>query len=355
MNRFFTLLLAATCLTAVGQSEYCLEGTVWDPQFGGCIPVPSCAISSDLSGDGVVGAGDLLLFLGDFGSTIVDSDFDGICDDIDGCVGGVDDCGVCNGPGPIYSCGCTDVPIGDCDCSGNQLDALGICGGDCISDINGDGVCDVNVDDPCGGTNVMTYQGKDYDLVEIGGRCWFATDLAVTTYQDGTPIPEGDSENWYEFGLNFTGAYFDVSNVAPGQGFSYNWYALQAYGGLCPVGWHVPSIDEFDEMKQAVFEMDNALPGWLGVQFSLKSSDVFDGDNASGFSASPTVRIVPNTQATSQQLTISRTWTISPSSSANSWAFDINSGQNPQDQEGEFKDSEERDWGYDVRCIKDSE
>ena len=26
MNRFFTLLLAASCLTAVGQSEYCLDG-----------------------------------------------------------------------------------------------------------------------------------------------------------------------------------------------------------------------------------------------------------------------------------------------------------------------------------------
>ena len=32
---------------------------------------------------------------------------------------------VCNGPGAIYDCGCTDIPEGDCDCQGNQLDECG--------------------------------------------------------------------------------------------------------------------------------------------------------------------------------------------------------------------------------------
>ena len=35
---------------------------------------------------------------------------DGICDDIDECVGELDDCGICNGPGAIYDCGCSDIP-----------------------------------------------------------------------------------------------------------------------------------------------------------------------------------------------------------------------------------------------------
>ena len=33
-----------------------------------------------------------------------------------------------------------------CDCDGNKLDALGICGGDCTDDADGDGICD-DVDD----------------------------------------------------------------------------------------------------------------------------------------------------------------------------------------------------------------
>ena len=76
------------------------------------------------------------------GDCAEDADADGICDDVDDCVGSLDACGICNGPGAIYECGCSDIPAGDCDCDGNQLDALGVCGGDCTSDANGNGVCD---------------------------------------------------------------------------------------------------------------------------------------------------------------------------------------------------------------------
>ena len=52
---------------------------------------------------------------------------DGICDDVDD-VGQLDDCGICNGPGAIYDCSCSDIPAGGdfYDCDGNQLDALGV-------------------------------------------------------------------------------------------------------------------------------------------------------------------------------------------------------------------------------------
>ena len=61
-----------------------------------------------------------------------DDDADGICDDVDDCVGDYDECGICNGPGDIYECGCSDIPEGDCDCDGNVLDECGVCGGDGI-------------------------------------------------------------------------------------------------------------------------------------------------------------------------------------------------------------------------------
>ena len=41
------------------------------------------------------------------GDCAEDADADGICDDVDPCVGELDAChGVCNGPGEIYECGC---------------------------------------------------------------------------------------------------------------------------------------------------------------------------------------------------------------------------------------------------------
>ena len=85
------------------------------------------------------------------GDCTADADSDGICDDVDDCVGTPDACGICNGPGTIYDCGCFDTPEGDCDCDGNQLDALGVCGGDCTADVNLNGICDneeAGCDDP---------------------------------------------------------------------------------------------------------------------------------------------------------------------------------------------------------------
>ena len=52
-----------------------------------------------------------------------------------------DTCGICDGPGAIYECGCSDIPAGECDCEGNVLDECGVCGGTGV-DVDEDGVCD---------------------------------------------------------------------------------------------------------------------------------------------------------------------------------------------------------------------
>ena len=67
-------------------------------------------------------------------------DEDGICDDVDDCVGDYDECGICNGPGAQGDCGCDDIPDGACDCDGNVLDECGVCGGDGIPEDD----CDCN-------------------------------------------------------------------------------------------------------------------------------------------------------------------------------------------------------------------
>ena len=71
---------------------------------------------------------------------------------------------MCNGPVTSTNAA-ADIPEGDCDCTGNQLDALGVCGGTCSADVDGDGVCD-DVDgcigefDTCG---VCQWPGDVYE------------------------------------------------------------------------------------------------------------------------------------------------------------------------------------------------
>ena len=104
------------------------------------------------------------------GSCAADADSDGICDDVDDCVGTVDACGVCNGPGAIFECGCSDIPAGDCDCNGNQLDAAGVCGGDCTSDVDGDGVCDT---DEVPGCDDPLAENYDPNATDNDGSCTY--------------------------------------------------------------------------------------------------------------------------------------------------------------------------------------
>ena len=130
------------CLVAVDCAGECGGSAVTD-EWGVCggsgIPAGDCDCNGNqLDALGVCG-----------GSCMMDADADGICDDVDDCVGSLDACGICNGPGAIYACGCSDIPAGDCDCDGNQLDALGNCGGGCAADMDADGICD-DVD-PCVG------------------------------------------------------------------------------------------------------------------------------------------------------------------------------------------------------------
>jgi len=56
-------------------------------------------------------------------SGISDSDGDGLCDNVDECIGEIDECGICNGNGVIQECGCGapgefGIPDGECDCLG---------------------------------------------------------------------------------------------------------------------------------------------------------------------------------------------------------------------------------------------
>jgi glucose/arabinose dehydrogenase len=99
----------------------------------------------------------------------------------DDCAGTFDICGVCNGLGPVYDCGCLDIPEGDCDCFGNQVDAIGICGGGCISDSNNDGVCNSFCQEDLDSDGYITIQDLLLILSEFG--CTSSCDNDIN--QDG--------------------------------------------------------------------------------------------------------------------------------------------------------------------------
>ena len=98
-------------------------------------------IIGDTNADGCVNLDDILSVLGTYGQCLdecgVPNGDNSTCTDCCGIVNG--DGSTCDGPcGP---CG-EEIPDDACDCDGNQLDAIGVCGGECTADENLNGICD---------------------------------------------------------------------------------------------------------------------------------------------------------------------------------------------------------------------
>lgn len=87
--------------------------------------------------------------------------------------------------------------------------------------------------------------GNSYVTVQIGPLLWFASNLKTTRYRDGTPISSPlTGEQWGADRLGARTIYNqDIANFNAFGGL-YNWHAVNT-GRLCPVGWRVPTMDDW--------------------------------------------------------------------------------------------------------------
>ena len=114
------------------------------------------------------------------------------------------------------------------------------------------------------GTETLTYQGYEYNLYGIGNQCWFRDNLRANYYSDGTEIQrnlwmsffDGSAENGVvsRYGEGHPtfgdGVYFNSHGGVDRHGLIYNGYAAQREEGLCPAGWHVPTVADFEALEE---------------------------------------------------------------------------------------------------------
>jgi uncharacterized protein (TIGR02145 family) len=250
------------------------------------------------------------------GSCAADADGDGTCDDADPCVGALDVCGVCNGPGPsvpvidqiifvtdsiyvpplaswyvftyatdtlyTYVCpvlGCTDSS------ATNFNPAAAIDDSSCLFGPA-----------QCSGLSAVTFDGYTYDLVGVGTQCWFAENLRTDTYRNGDLIPGSlNSAQWSNltsgaqtvYGEGDTPVQHGSANEAENLevcGRLYNWFAVTDSRGICPTGFHVPDDSEWTVLESAL-----APTAQAGIALKSSPTDLppWNGTNSSGFSGWP--------------------------------------------------------------------
>jgi len=132
--------------------------------------------------------------------------------------------------------------------------------------------------------------GNLYHTVVINGRVWTKENLKTTHFNDGTSILNKTANaDWSAVTGTAEPAYCYYDNNEANKnvfGVLYNWYAASNQN-IAPVGWHVPTADELEEL---IF--------YLGGQYvaggkmkttgtSIWESPNTDATNSSGFSAIP--------------------------------------------------------------------
>lgn len=112
----------------------------------------------------------------------------------------------------------------------------------------------------CGDQFLDTRDNKSYKTVLIGNQCWFAENLNIGQIINSTKAGYQMTDNGIieKYCWDNNPVYCDGNDSIAAQGGFYEWKeAVADYSGqqaslpvqgLCPVGWHIPSRDEFVEL-----------------------------------------------------------------------------------------------------------
>lgn len=222
---------------------------------------------------------------------------------------------------------------------------------------------------------VMDYEGNTYNTVQIGSQCWMKENLRTRHYADGTEIahgPVGSNDSYYNpYFYNYTSSSIPLAE----RGYLYNWPAVvrRAFNchanpgiqGICPDGWHVPSVEEWRTLTEYVGSQqmysngdDNAVSQALAAQTGWYNCDLSNtpgldalSNNATGFSAYPSGMYEPYGHTGgyfTDSGTAAQFWSSTGDDNYGAYAYVISFNTKQMSRTYPFKVS-----GGSVRCLRD--
>lgn len=195
---------------------------------------------------------------------------------------------------------------------------------------------------------VDSRDGQKYRTVVIGTQTWMADNLRAINFQAGPPVMymKAISDTTWKNLIVPARTYYnaDSAQYYLKYGGLYNWYAATAPGNVCPTGWHVPSLTEWQTL--VAFVGDETIAG------GMLKSNVAGTWNSPNSGASNTYNFgaLPGGYASpyGQLGNYGYYWTTTPSSPTTAYCIVFNYDgphvvlpSNPVKQ-----------MGYSIRCVK---
>ena len=90
---------------------------------------------------------------------------------------------------------------------------------------------------------LIDQSGIKYKTVKIGSNIWTAENFKGNRYANGDPIEE------YKIGISKSNEYNEpLFCILENNNYVYSWAAINSRKGIAPLGWHVPSKIEWEEL-----------------------------------------------------------------------------------------------------------
>jgi uncharacterized protein (TIGR02145 family) len=137
---------------------------------------------------------------------------------------------------------------------------------------------------------VTDVEGNVYKTVTIGKQTWMAQNLRVKKYSDNTPIKHVSGNDNWRLQKNLNKGYCQLKSASSGEkdyGILYTWGAAtngnndsyKTIQGVCPDGWHLPSVEDWWQLVELIVY---SHPQSTGT--ALKATEAI-GTNDYGFNA----------------------------------------------------------------------
>lgn len=109
--------------------------------------------------------------------------------------------------------------------------------------------------------SVQDNAANQYGVVQVGDQLWMDQNLMVETYNNGDPIPDGTQLGNYndEDQPHYFFFYEDENSNKPIYGLLYTWYVIVDDRGICPEGYRVPDILDWEKLVTHLDPLANKL------------------------------------------------------------------------------------------------
>lgn len=220
--------------------------------------------------------------------------------------------------------------------------------------------CSTSSDGNVNPVSLTDIDGNVYEYVTICNQTWTKSNLNVSKYTDGTPIPQvTDPTQWANLTTGAWCYYNNTTTNGTTYGKLYNWYAAAGiYDAasaanpalrkkIAPTGWHVPTDAEWTQLTDCLGGESVAGGNMKATGTSLWQSPNTDATNTSGFTGLPGG--FRNYGGNFNYFGyFGNWWSLSEYDTANVWYRCLNSISGDA-----YRSINDKTSGFSVRCLRD--